>query len=84
MPSSKGKTISEKILSSKSRTNSYAGDIVDAEVDYVMVNDVTGPIAFKEFEGLGCELHQQKVVLVPVVPSATLPMSATSACGMPR
>ena len=65
MPSSKGKTISEKILSSKSRTNSYAGDIVDAEVDYVMVNDVTGPIAFKEFEGLGCDLQQAKVVLVP-------------------
>ena len=65
MPAKKGKTISEKILSNKSKLDAFAGDIVDAEVDYVMVNDVTGPIAFKEFEGLGCELHRQKVVLVP-------------------
>ncbi|MDD1746157.1 MAG: 3-isopropylmalate dehydratase large subunit [Methanomassiliicoccales archaeon] len=65
MSAKKGKTISEKILSSKSGADAYAGDIVDAEVDYVMVNDVTGPIAFKEFEGLGCDLHQEKVVLVP-------------------
>ncbi len=65
MPGNKGKTISEKILSSKSKVDAYAGEIVDAEVDYVMVNDVTGPIAFKEFEGLGCDIHRDKVVLVP-------------------
>lgn len=65
MPGNKGKTISEKILSSKSEVDAYAGEIVDAEVDYVMVNDVTGPIAFKEFEGLGCDIHRDKVVLVP-------------------
>src|SRR5512136_2234607 len=65
MPSKKGKTISEKILSIKSKADAYAGDIVDAEVDYVMVNDVTGPIAFKEFEALGCDLKKEKVVLVP-------------------
>lgn len=65
MPRNKGKTISEKTLSSKSKVDAYAGEIVDAEVDYVMVNDVTGPIAFKEFEGLGCDIHRDKVVLVP-------------------
>jgi 3-isopropylmalate/(R)-2-methylmalate dehydratase large subunit len=65
MPSNKAKTIAEKILSSKSKVDAYAGEIVDAEVDYVMVNDVTGPIAFKEFEALGCDIHRDRVVLVP-------------------
>ncbi len=60
-----GKTISEKILSSKSGVDAYAGDIVEAEIDYVMANDITGPIAFKEFEALGCEPKRDKIVLVP-------------------
>ena len=59
------KTISEKILSNKSKLDAYAGDIVEAEVDYVMVNDITAPLAFKEFEALGREIHQEKIVLVP-------------------
>ncbi|MGD1059994.1 MAG: 3-isopropylmalate dehydratase large subunit [Methanomassiliicoccales archaeon] len=59
------KTISEKILSSKSNTDSFAGDIVEAEIDYVMVNDVTGPLAFLEFDALGCEPKRDKIVLVP-------------------
>ena len=63
--SSKGKTISEKILSTKSRTDAFAGDIVEAEVDFVMVNDVTGPLAFKEFEDIRCEPKRDKMVLVP-------------------
>ncbi|MDR2866385.1 MAG: 3-isopropylmalate dehydratase large subunit [Methanomassiliicoccaceae archaeon] len=60
-----GKTISEKILSSRSGTNAYAGQIVEAEVDYVMVNDVTGPIAFREFDMLGVKAKREKMVLIP-------------------
>lgn len=69
------KTISEKILSVKSDTDSYAGDIVEAEIDYVMVNDITGPIAFDEFEELGCEPVKDKIVLVPdhYVPNKDVP-----------
>ncbi|MCX6651049.1 MAG: 3-isopropylmalate dehydratase large subunit [Methanomassiliicoccales archaeon] len=59
------KTISEKILSMKSGQDAAAGDIVEADVDYVMVNDVTGPLAFQEFEALGCEPFRDKIVLVP-------------------
>ena len=59
------KTISEKIMSVKSGTDAYAGDIVDAEVDYVMVNDITGPLAFREFENLECSIMKEKVVLIP-------------------
>ena len=60
-----GKTIAEKILSSKSKTDAYAGMIVEADVDYVMVNDVTGPIAFREFESLNMEAKRDKIVLIP-------------------
>ncbi len=72
---SEAKTISEKILSSKSNTDSYAGDIVEAEIDYVMVNDITGPIAFDEFEALGCEPVTEKMVLIPdhYVPNKDVP-----------
>jgi len=59
------KTISEKILSLKSGTDAKAGDIVEADVDHVMVNDVTGPLAFQEFESLGCEPFREKIVLIP-------------------
>ncbi len=61
-----GKTIAEKILSNKSGKDARAGQIVIADVDYVMVNDVTGPIAFREYEKLGRdELHKEKMVLIP-------------------
>ncbi len=59
------KTISEKIMSLKSGMDAHAGEIVVAEVDFVMVNDVTGPLAFQEFEGLGCEPIREKIVLIP-------------------
>jgi len=60
-----GKTISEKILSNKSGEDAYAGQIVEAEVDYVMVNDITGPIAFREFEKLKMPAKRDKMVLIP-------------------
>ena len=55
------KTISEKIMSLKSGVDAHAGEIVVANVDYVMVNDVTGPLAFQEFEGLECEPMREKI-----------------------
>lgn len=75
MSESKGKTISEKILSAKSSTNAYAGDVVEADIDYVMVNDITGPIAFREFETLSCEPMRDRIVLVPdhFVPNKDVP-----------
>jgi len=60
-----GKTISEKILSARSGKDAYAGQIVEAEVDYVMVNDVTGPIAFREFNELKVKAKKEKIVLIP-------------------
>jgi len=60
-----GRTIAEKILSAKAKRSVSAGEIVEAEVDYVMVNDITGPAAFDEFEGLCAPIKRNKVVLIP-------------------
>lgn len=61
-----GKTIAEKILSKKSGTDAYAGQIVMADVDYVMVNDVTGPIAFREYDKLDAPgMFKDRMVLIP-------------------
>ena len=61
-----GRTIAEKVLSDRSGSDARAGDIVKAEVDYVMVNDVTGPIAFREFSKLGTDrIMRDRIVLIP-------------------
>lgn len=59
-------TISEKILAEKSGKKSVEpGEILEAEVDYVMVNDVTGLPAFEVFENFGIEPLKEKIVLIP-------------------
>jgi len=60
-----GKTIAEKILGAKAQKDVQAGEIVEAEVDYVMVNDITGPAAFDEFEDFCTPMLEKKVVLIP-------------------
>ena len=47
------KTISEKILSSHSGSDALAGDLVVAELDFVMAQDGTAPLAIRAFEGIG-------------------------------
>jgi 3-isopropylmalate/(R)-2-methylmalate dehydratase large subunit len=44
-----GKTIAEKILSQKSGKDAKAGDIVIADLDFVMGQDGTSPLAIKAF-----------------------------------
>ena len=48
-----GKTISEKIFTAHSGRDAGAGDIVIAELDYVMAQDGTAPLAIRSFEGMG-------------------------------
>jgi len=48
-----GKTIAEKILSSKSNRDARAGDIVIARVDLLMAQDGTAPLAIRAFEDMG-------------------------------
>lgn len=51
-----GSTLSEKILARHSGRASVApGDLIDVAVDLVMANDVTAPLAVKEFRKIGVE-----------------------------
>ncbi len=47
------KTLAEKILSTKSKTDANAGDIVIAQVDLAFVQDTTGPLTLRLFEESG-------------------------------
>lgn len=59
-------TISEKILAEKSGSDEVEpGEIVEAAVDYVMVNDVTGLPAFEVFDDFNTEPLREKIVLIP-------------------
>jgi 3-isopropylmalate/(R)-2-methylmalate dehydratase large subunit len=69
-------TIAEKVLAKKSgRKGVEPGEIVEAEVDYVMVNDVTGLPAFEVFDGFHTSPIEEKVVLIPdhYVPNKDVP-----------
>ena len=60
-----GRTMAEKVLGEKAGKDVQPGEIVEAQVDYVMVNDITGPAAFDEFDALGAPIMKDKVVLIP-------------------
>ncbi len=48
-----GKTLSEKILSTKSGSDARAGDIVIARVDLAFAQDTTGPLTVRQFRASG-------------------------------
>lgn len=49
-----GRTITEKILAEHSdQKNFKPGDIIDVKVDFLLVNDISGPIAVQEFQKMG-------------------------------
>ncbi len=48
-----GKTLAEKILSQKSGSDAWVGDIVIAQVDLVFVQDTTGPLTVRQFQSSG-------------------------------
>jgi 3-isopropylmalate/(R)-2-methylmalate dehydratase large subunit len=60
-------TLAEKILAAHSgKKEVSAGDFINCKVDVVMANDVTAPIAIREFRKLGVKVFDpQKVVMVP-------------------
>jgi 3-isopropylmalate/(R)-2-methylmalate dehydratase large subunit len=63
-----GMTISEKILAAHvGQDQVQAGQFLDVPVDVVLSNDITAPIAIREFEKLGAELvfDPGRVVMVP-------------------
>jgi len=63
-----GHTITEKIIAAHAgRDEVSAGDFVYADVDIALGNDITAPIAIREFEAAGIEevFDRTRVVLVP-------------------
>ena len=62
-----GKTIAEKILAAHTEQEEVrAGQFVEAAVDIVLSNDITAPIAIREFENLGAKevFDPNRVVMV--------------------
>ncbi len=63
-----GMTMAEKILADHAGLKTTkAGEIVNAKLDLVLANDITGPLAVKEFRKLGIEkvFDKEKIVLIP-------------------
>ena len=63
-----GMTMAEKILAAHSGGKDVSpGDLINVKVDLVMANDITAPIAIRQFERLGVKevWDKERVVFVP-------------------
>lgn len=61
-------TLAEKILAAHAGKDKVEpGDLINVKVDLVLSNDITAPIAIREFKRIGVEkvFNPQKVVMVP-------------------
>lgn len=61
-------TISQKILAKHSgKKEVYPGEYVECDIDLILANDITGPLAIEEFERTGAKkvFDPEKIVLVP-------------------
>jgi 3-isopropylmalate/(R)-2-methylmalate dehydratase large subunit len=75
-----GKTIAEKIFSAHSGTDAHAGDIVIADVDFVMGQDGTSPLAIRALERMGVEeLFDAGRVALVIDHSSPSPLEGVSA-----
>jgi 3-isopropylmalate/(R)-2-methylmalate dehydratase large subunit len=75
-----GKTIAEKIFSAHAGTDAHAGDIVVADVDFVMGQDGTSPLAIKALERMGVEkVFDPAKVAVVMDHSSPSPLEGVSA-----
>lgn len=75
-----GKTIAEKILSRASGTDAVAGDLVVADLDFVMGQDGTSPLAIKAFRTMnGVRVADPAKVAMVIDHSAPSPNEGVSA-----
>lgn len=75
-----GKTIAEKILSRASGTDAYAGDLVVADLDFVMGQDGTSPLAIKAFRAMnGVKVKDPEKAAMVIDHSAPSPNEGVSA-----
>ncbi len=74
-----GKTIAEKILSAHSGKDVYAGDIVIADVDFMMGQDGTSPLAIRAFRDMnGRKVFDPSKVIMVIDHSAPSPSIGVS------
>ncbi len=74
------KTIAEKIFSQHSGVDAYAGDLVVAQLDFVMGQDGTAPLAINSFNEMGGEeLFDASKVAFVIDHSAPSPLEGVSA-----
>ena len=62
-----GMTMTQKILAKHAKLNEVKkGQLIEADLDVVLGNDITSPVAIREFEKLGIEdvYDKTKVVMV--------------------
>lgn len=75
-----GKTIAEKILSRASGADAWAGDLVVADVDFIMGQDGTSPLAIKAFAAMnGSRVADPAKVAMVIDHSAPSPNEGVSA-----
>lgn len=63
-----GMTITEKILAAHAgRKEVSLGEFIEAKLDLLLANDITAPLAIKEFEKVGADkvFDREKIALVP-------------------
>lgn len=63
-----GMTMTQKILARAAGLDSVkAGQLIEAKLDLVLGNDITSPVAIKEFARFGCDdvFDKDKIALVP-------------------
>jgi 3-isopropylmalate/(R)-2-methylmalate dehydratase large subunit len=63
-----GMTLTEKIISAHTNKDEvHSGEFVIAKVDFSLANDITGPLAIKEFEKIGVDrvFDNERIALIP-------------------
>jgi 3-isopropylmalate/(R)-2-methylmalate dehydratase large subunit len=82
-----GMTMTQKILAAHAgRRSLAAGDLIEARVDLVLGNDITAPVAIREFSRIGARrvFDKRKVVLVPDHFAPNKDIKAAEQCRMMR
>lgn len=63
-----GMTITEKILANHAdKKEVFPGELVFVKLDFILANDITGPLAIKEFEKIGVDkvFDTERIALIP-------------------
>ncbi|HPC78440.1 MAG TPA: 3-isopropylmalate dehydratase large subunit, partial [bacterium] len=63
-----GMTLTEKIIATHTdREEVHSGEFVVAKVDFSLANDITAPLAIKEFQKIGVDkvFDEERIALIP-------------------